>query len=77
VAKTSYDGSRVELVKSGLGLSFCEAEMASNHTQAVKVLPQLDFETELHFVVAKQRADEPVIKALLQEMRVLWNIALK
>ncbi|NQZ05987.1 MAG: LysR family transcriptional regulator [Algicola sp.] len=76
VAKTSDDGTRVELVKSGLGLSFCEADMASNQNQAVKILGQLDFDTELHFVVAKQRACEPVIKALLQEVRILWAIAL-
>ncbi len=76
VAKTSDDGTRIELVKSGLGLSFCETDLALNQKQAVKILPQLDFDTELHFVVAKQRADEPVIKALLQEMRILWNITL-
>jgi DNA-binding transcriptional LysR family regulator len=78
VVKTSDDSSRLELVKSALGLSFCEVGEATiqSQGQGVQILPQLDFDTDLYFVVAKQRANEPVIKALLQEVRILWDIAL-
>lgn len=78
IAKTSDDGSRVELVKAQQGLSFCEAAEAARYAQnqAVQILPQLDFAVDLSFVVAKQRVNEPVIKAVLQEIRILWGITL-
>jgi DNA-binding transcriptional LysR family regulator len=78
IAKTSDDGTRLELVRSGQGLSFLEAENAAFHAQRqeIKLLPQLDFSTALYFVSAKQRQSEPVIKAMLQEIRVLWQLAL-
>ena len=76
--KTSDDGTRLELVKNGLGLSFLEKEeaiMAKKNNQ-VKIISELDFPTTLHFVVAKNRVNEPLIKALMQEIRVLWSIEL-
>jgi len=30
----------------------------------------------LHFVIAKSSENEPLMKALMQEIRVLWDIAL-
>ncbi|MFT5708091.1 MAG: DNA-binding transcriptional LysR family regulator [Oceanospirillaceae bacterium] len=78
VMKTSDDGTRLELVKSGLGLSFLELEEAleAQRNQQVQVVSTLDFATTLHFVVAKNRLDQPVINAMLQEIRVLWDIKL-
>jgi DNA-binding transcriptional LysR family regulator len=76
--KTSDDGTRLELVKNGLGLSFLEKEeaIAAEKNNQVKIIPELDFPTTLHFVIAKSRVNEPLIKALMQEIRVLWGIAL-
>lgn len=78
VVKTSDDDTRLALVKSGLGLSFLEKEEATlaERNNQVKVISALDFSTTLHFIVAKNRVQEPLIKALLQEVRVLWNLAL-
>lgn len=78
VMKTSDDGTRLALVKSGLGLSFLEKEEAilAEKNKQIKIMPQLDFMTTLHFVIAKDRANEPLIKALMQEIRVLWNLQL-
>ncbi len=76
VLKTSDDGTRLELVRSGLGVSFLEMEEAllAEKNNDVKIISTLDFFTTLHFVVAKSRVEEPVINALLQEIRILWGI---
>ena len=76
VMSSDDEMSRLELVKSGIGLSFYEQEDAQIYAQQneVSILPDLDFETPLYFVVAKKRTDDPVIKAMLQEIRVLWDI---
>ena len=73
--KSSDDGTRLELVKSGLGLSFLEKEEATlaEKNKTVQIIPTLDFFTTLHFVIAKSRANEPVIKALMQEISALWH----
>lgn len=78
ISKVNDDNSRLELVKSGLGLSFYELEEALNYANQnqLKILDQLDFEAQLYFVVAKNRIDEPVVKAMLQEVRVAWGIKL-
>lgn len=78
VLKTSDDGTRLELVKSGLGLSFLEIEEAklAEENKQVKIISILDFPSTLHFIVAKDRAQEPIINTLLQEIRILWDIAL-
>ncbi len=72
--KTSDDGTRLELVKSGLGLSFLEKEEAilAENNKTVQIIPTLDFLTTLHFVIAKNRVNEPVINALMQEINILW-----
>jgi len=74
--KTSDDGTRLELVKSGLGLSFLEKEEATiaEQSKAVQIIPLLDFFTTLHFVIAKSRANEPVINALMEEISTLWKL---
>ena len=76
--KTSDDGTRLALVKNGLGLSFIEKEEAilAEKNKQIKIIPELDFHTTLHFVIAKNRINEPLIKALMQEVRVLWSIEL-
>jgi DNA-binding transcriptional LysR family regulator len=76
--QTNDDGSRLELVRNGLGLSFLEKEQAvvAEQNQQVKIISQLDFSALLHFVIAKNRVSEPLNKALLQEIRILWDIAL-
>jgi len=78
VMKTSDDNTRLQLVKSGLGLSFLEQEEAllAEKNKEIKIIPALDFATTLHFVIAKNRANEPLIKALMQEIRILWSIEL-
>jgi len=78
VLKTSDDDTRLQLVKNGLGLSFLEKEEAllAEKNEEVKIIPALDFATTLHFVIAKSRVNEPLIKALMQEIRVLWSINL-
>lgn len=76
--KVSDEASRLELVKSGLGLSFIDLEEAlhSEKHKQVQIISALDFTTTLHFVVAKNRAYEPVINAFMQEVRILWNLEL-
>jgi len=65
-------------VRKGLGISFLEIEEAklAEKNKQVQIIPILDFSAALHFVVAKERSKEPVINAFLQEIRVLWDIAL-
>lgn len=76
VMKTSDDGTRLELVKHGLGLSLLEKEEAleAEKANSIQILSEIDFSTTLHFVIAKNRANEPVIKAFMQEIKVLWDI---
>jgi len=76
VLKSSDDGTRLALVKSGHGLSFVTVEEAlfAVKDKQVQRLTMLDFSMPLHFVIAKNRADEPVIKALRQEINILWQI---
>ena len=78
VLKTSDDGTRLELVKSGLGLSFIEVEEArlAESNKEIQIISALDFTTTLHFVIAKNRSDEAVISALMQEIRILWCLLL-
>jgi len=78
VLKTSDDGTRLELVKSGLGLSFLEIEEAllAEKNSQVQIISALDFPATLHFVIAKNRANEPVINALMQEIRILRRLEL-
>jgi len=78
VLKTSDDGTRLELVKSGLGLSFLEIEEAllAERKRKVQIISALDFFATLHFVIAKNRANEPVISAFMQEIRILWRLEL-
>lgn len=75
-AYTSSDSTRLELVRSGYGLSFLELEeaIAAEKLHQVKRLPQLDFEIQLNFAFNNKTQDEPVIKAMLQEIKILWNI---
>jgi len=76
VLKSSDDGTRLALVKCGLGLSFVTSEEAclAEKNNQVQRLTMLDFSIPLHFVVAKNRVNEPVIKALRQEINILWQI---
>jgi DNA-binding transcriptional LysR family regulator len=78
VLKTSDDGTRLELVKNDIGLSFLEIEEAllAEKNKQIQIISELDFSTTLHFVIAKNRVDEPVISALMQEIRILWHIEL-
>ena len=75
VIKTADDGTRLTLVKNGLGLSFIEFETAlsAEKNQQVQIIPTLDFTTELHFIVLKSRVNEPVIKATLAALKGLWG----
>jgi DNA-binding transcriptional LysR family regulator len=76
VLSSDDEQSRLELVKNGLGLSFYEQEEAllAADKQQVRILTQLDFDTPLYFAVASNRVNEPVIKAMLQEINILWGI---
>ena len=76
VLSSDDENSRLELVKNGLGLSFYELEEAkiAVEKQQIKLFPDLDFETPLYFVVANNRINDPVIKAMLQEIKILWEI---
>lgn len=78
VMKTSDDETRLALVKNGLGLSFLEKEEAllAEKNSQINIISILDFTTTLHFVVAKNSANDPLVKALIQEVRVLWNLTL-
>ena len=78
VLKTSDDGTRLELVKNNIGLSFLALEEAllAERKKQVQIISELDFSTTLHFVIASNRASEPIISALMQEIRILWNIEL-
>jgi len=72
---TSNDHTRLQLVKAGYGLSFIELYEAKEAEKLghVNLLPQLDFDLPLFFAVKKSRMNEPVINAILQEIKILWN----
>lgn len=78
VLKSSDDGTRLELVKNGIGLSFLEIEEAllAERKKEIQIISELNFSTTLHFVIANNRASEPVISTLMQEIRILWHIEL-
>ncbi|MCE9688148.1 LysR family transcriptional regulator [Shewanella sp. AS16] len=78
VVKSADERARLELVKSGMGLSFLELEEArrQEQSQALQVISILDFHAPLYFVVAKSRANEPIVRAMLQEIRILWELAI-
>ena len=65
-------------MKSGLGLSFIEFEEAQEHknNNQLNILPVLDFDTPLYFVVLKRKKHDPIIKAIQQEVRIIWNLKL-
>lgn len=75
---SSDNESRASMVQAGLGLSFIELEVANQLLSVGNVsrITCLDFQLPLRFSVLAQRQNEPLFKALLQEIRVLWNIAL-
>ena len=77
VLKSSDDGTRLALVKNNVGLSFITLDEArvAEENKTVQIITALDFTTPLHFVIAKYRAQEPVIKALLQEICILWQLS--
>ncbi|WP_165314122.1 LysR family transcriptional regulator [Vibrio ziniensis] len=76
ITSSDDDATRLELVKSGLGISFYELEDAQTHAQnnEITLLSELDFDAELYFVVAQNKASSPITKAVLQELSTLWNI---
>jgi DNA-binding transcriptional LysR family regulator len=76
VLKSSDDGTRLALVKGNFGLSFITVDEArvAEKSKTVQIISTFDFSTPLHFVIAKSRVKEPVIKALLQEIRILWQL---
>ncbi|WP_441004168.1 LysR family transcriptional regulator [Pseudocolwellia agarivorans] len=74
--QTGTDDTRLQLVKARQGLSFLELEEAkiAEQLKHVKILPQLDFEIPLYFVINHHKKEEPVIKAMLQEIKILWSL---
>lgn len=74
--KSSDDNTRLALVKSGLGVSFIEYQQALKSTQGkqIQVISTLDFIAPVYFVIAKTKATEPVIKAMFQEIKILWKL---
>lgn len=76
--QSSDEATRLALVTQGLGVSFLELEEAlkAAASEQVQILPALDFTMPLSFVVARERAGEPLIAAMLQEVRVAWDIKL-
>lgn len=74
--ETSHDETRLELVKLGYGLSFLEVDDAEKPVklQQIKRLPQLDFSIDLYFTVLKEKLNDPVVKSMVQEIKILWNI---
>ncbi|GAA6205226.1 LysR family transcriptional regulator [Thalassotalea sp. SU-HH00458] len=75
---SDHDQSRLELVKSGLGLSFLELSLAQPEQSAgnIQIVPQLNFQIPLSFVVLTTRLNNPVVKAIRQEMNILWGISI-
>jgi DNA-binding transcriptional LysR family regulator len=74
--QTHNDETRLELVSANKGLSFIEFEEAINAVQnkKIKVLPQLDFEITLFCAFKQSRIDEPIVKTIIQELKVLWGV---
>ncbi len=76
VLKTSDDGTRLALVKEGLGISFLEKDealLAEKNIEVIRI-PALDFSITLHFTIAKNRAEEPVMKALIQAIKTVYYV---
>jgi len=75
---THHEATRLDLVASGIGLSFLEIEetKTAQTFNQIKRLPQLDFEIDVHFVVHKAQIKSPIVKAMLQEIKILWGIKL-
>ncbi|GHG00079.1 LysR family transcriptional regulator [Thalassotalea marina] len=76
---SSNDKSRVDLVCAGLGLSFVEEQVAIKLVESNKAkrITLLDFDMPLYFAVRKQRIEEPIMQAILQEVRILWQLPYK
>lgn len=77
ITSSDDDATRLELVRSGLGLSFYELEDAKEHAQnnQITIIPDLDFEAELYFIVPKNKANSPIAKAVMQEICAIWEMA--
>ena len=75
VIKSHNDGTRLELVRSGLGLSFFELEDAviAEKEHSVTIIPSLDFTATLQFVISQKREKEPVISAFTNQIKSLWS----
>lgn len=76
ITSSDDDATRLELVKSGLGLSFYELEDAQTHEQKheITIISGLDFDAELYFVVPTNKATSPITKAVLQQLVTLWQL---
>jgi DNA-binding transcriptional LysR family regulator len=74
--QSDNDQSRLDLVRSGIGLSFLELSAAKEQGGEINILSLLDFTMPLSFAVLSKRLNDPIIKALIQEIRILWKIAL-
>jgi DNA-binding transcriptional LysR family regulator len=76
--QSDHDQSRLALVKSGLGLSFLELSLAKQEQLAghIQIIPLLNFQIPLSFVVLTNRLTNPIIKAIRQEINILWDISI-
>jgi len=72
VMSISDDATRLELVKGGIGMSVIEKRLAETSDQII-IWETEPFFCDLNFAYLKSRADEPLIRAITEQVTALWQ----
>jgi hypothetical protein len=70
---TNDDATRLELVKGGAGMSILERRHAETSDQIIVWETEEPLYCDLLFAHLTSRAEEPVIRAVTEQIRSLWR----
>lgn len=73
VMSTNDDATRLELVKGGAGMSILERRHAETSDQIIVWETEEPLYCDLLFAHLTSRAEEPVIRAVTEQIRSLWR----
>ncbi|MDP6041548.1 MAG: LysR family transcriptional regulator [Candidatus Latescibacteria bacterium] len=76
VMSISDDATRLELIKGGIGLAVIEKRLTETSDQ-VMIWETESFFCDLNFAYLKSRADEPLIRAITEQVTTLWQSELE
>lgn len=73
IISTNDDATRLELIKGGVGLTILERHFAETSDQITVWEVDEPFYSDLHFAYLTSRAEEPIIRAVTEQVLSLWQ----